>query len=42
MNFIKLDYLVKEVVEETKIEWPDPLKTLDDEEYCDDNEYLRW
>lgn len=36
------DYFVKESDKQTKIEWPDPLKTEEDEEFYDDNDYLRW
>lgn len=36
-------YVVKEEIKETKIEWPDPLKTPDDDIYNDDEDILlRW
>lgn len=36
------DFFVKEPEETNKIEWPDPLKTSDDDDYFDDDSYMRW
>jgi len=36
------DFFINEEQEDQKIEWPDPLKTADDEDYCDDDAYMRW
>lgn len=36
------DFFINEEQEDQKIEWPDPLKTADDEDYYDDEAYMRW